>query len=120
MFDALSFGDILRNADDAAYCPTLILNRKGPIMNPANRTIGAHDPVFFIVFAANLMGEYALNNSFTVFVVNTFHPGAWGGVKGATGSSPDAFETGADIFHLLFERIGHPEHVGDVLCQLSG
>lgn len=47
----LALGDVFGNAGDAIDNAVLVLDREGPVANPADPAIGLHDAVIFIVAA---------------------------------------------------------------------
>src|SRR5579884_1844240 len=64
------------------------------------------------------MGSYGLLDPFPIFRMNRLKPGARLLIETVACPTPDLLVTGADIEHLVFLGIDHPEDFGDILGQL--
>src|SRR5436190_23489570 len=66
-------GDVLGNSGDSYYGATFIENGKCFVANPTNRSVGAQDPVFFVVGAFDLLRQ-CRRNPFTIIFMNSAEP----------------------------------------------
>src|ERR1700722_6170093 len=112
--DLFAFGDIFGDADHPVDFAGFVLNGKSAVLNPAHGVVRTYNAIDFIVFAGNLFGVRRFDDAGAVFRMNGVDPVMGRGIEAGDGAAPDFFIGWADIDHLVFGDIGHPENFADV------
>src|SRR6478736_520012 len=73
----LAFGDVLGDSRDAVHGAVDVANGKGPIMDPSPGSVGADDPILFVVVAARLLKESVSKNPLAVLRMDGLDPFPW-------------------------------------------
>ena len=111
--------DILGHAHDAADDSRRLPHREGPVVDPAQRTIGADHPVGLVVGAQNLPRCCRGRDPAAILLMDAFHPRERVRIKARAGAAPDFFVAGTDVEDTLLHHIRHPKDLAYVFRDLA-
>src|SRR5579883_3612002 len=100
MLRSFAFGDVFGDTDQPVDSAFLVADREGSVVDPAQRTVRTHDPVFLVVIARYLLSAHRPGHALTVFVVDTLEPNGRRSVQRLAGPPPKRLELGTNVFEL--------------------